>query len=468
MNKIEKVGLIFALVIFSFSSCDKKNTTSEITKGSEDKSSSLIPVAVSKSEDYEYENQGIAQEVIESFSSEDGLCIIKKYPSYYDVTLDYENGSPSQVGTAYAECIYKVFPNFAEYIEPYLYENINFAFSGLEINFNELQHRIDCLVKELPADYRDEIHAFALALSYGVQGYEKDSVLSYEEVLAYQMVADALRGTACSGLSLWGDKTESGKPLTIRILEWNLGSECQMGAINAVVHEKKGKESITSISFLGMHGIVSAVNNEGVFAAILDVGSWTKDPINFEGKKAYTYEIRNALEKFSNAFDAADYLVRTSPDFTYCHNVFVTDSSSTFCCEDAILETMNNDRAYPELRTPESPIFPGLTWEDKNSFCVVNSFTTDKNQDYFTNNQHNIVRFAKYNALVKSREKFSPGTLKTSITAENVQDTKINRIHSPNTIQIILVDYETKHIQVAFTGTDGVKNRPDFIDIGTY
>lgn len=468
MSKIEKVCLALLFMVITFTNCARKENAYKNQNEKNEQSSMLIPVATSKSEDYEYKNEGIVQEVIASFSSDDGLCLIKKFPSYYDVTLDYEKGSPSQIGTAYAECLYKVFPNFAEYTEPYLYENINFAFSGLEINFTELQNRIENLIKELPADYRDEIQAFALVLSQGVHGYEKDGVLSYEEVLAYQLVADALRGTACSGLSLWGDKTESGKPLTLRLLEWNLGSECQMGAINAVVHQKKGKESLTSISFLGMHGIVSAINDDGIFAAILDVGSWTKDPINFEGKKAYTYEIRNALEKYTVAYDAADYLVRTSPEFTYCHNVLVTDGSSTFCCEDVVQEAMDNDRAYPELRTPESHIFSGLNWDDKNSFCVVNSFTTEGNQDYFTNYQNNIIRFAKYNALVMSREKFSPGTLKTAITAEDVQNSKINRIHSQNTIQIILVDYETKHIQVAFTGTDGVQNRPEFIDIGTY
>jgi len=468
MNRIQKACFFLILAGLILTGCTKKNTTSEIFEKNTEDSFVLTPVAVSKSEDFEYKDQGTVEEVIETFASEDGLCVIKKLPSYYDVTLDYEKGSPYAVGTAYAECLYKVFPNFAEFTEPYLYENINLAFSGLEIDFSELQKRIDYLVNGLPSDYREEIQAFAAASSKGVHGYEKDGVLSYEEVLTYQLVPEGLRGTACSGLSLWGDKTESGKPMTVRFLEWTLGSECQLGAIHAVIHQKKGKESLTAISFLGMHGIISAINDDGVFAAILDVGSWTKDPINFEGKKAYTYEIRNALEKYSSGFEAADYLVKTSPAFTYCHNVFVTDSAQTFCCEDAIQETMNNDRAYPELRTPESSLFPGLKWEDKNSFCVVNSFATENNQDYFTNKQSNIVRFAKYNALVKAGKKFSPGTLKTAITAENSADLKITRIHSQNTIQIILVDYDTKHIQVAFTGTDGVKNRPDFIDIGTY
>ena len=45
--------------------------------------------------------EGIApkvQETLEIFKSENGLCVIEKKEDYYDVTLDYENGSYEEVG----------------------------------------------------------------------------------------------------------------------------------------------------------------------------------------------------------------------------------------------------------------------------------------------------------------------------------------------------------------------------------
>ena len=54
-------------------------------------------------EDVTYTDDSEKEDVIETFSSADGLCVIEKYPTYYDVTLDYEKGEPTEVGKAYAE-----------------------------------------------------------------------------------------------------------------------------------------------------------------------------------------------------------------------------------------------------------------------------------------------------------------------------------------------------------------------------
>ena len=69
--------------------------------------------------------------VLETVSSSNGLCVIQKKNSYYDVTLDLEHGTHRDVGKAYAEAILKAYPNYANIMEPYLYENITNAFSEL-------------------------------------------------------------------------------------------------------------------------------------------------------------------------------------------------------------------------------------------------------------------------------------------------------------------------------------------------
>ena len=41
-----------------------------------------------------------AEKTLEIFTSDDGLCKIEKKKSYYDVTLDYEKGTPKKLGAA--------------------------------------------------------------------------------------------------------------------------------------------------------------------------------------------------------------------------------------------------------------------------------------------------------------------------------------------------------------------------------
>ena len=76
-----------------------------------------------------YTDESEKEEVIAKVSSADGLCVIETHNTYYDVTLDYERGTPSQVGAAYAEAILKARPDYEEILEPYLYENVRSAFN---------------------------------------------------------------------------------------------------------------------------------------------------------------------------------------------------------------------------------------------------------------------------------------------------------------------------------------------------
>ena len=97
MNKIERLCLVLILWVITLTNCSRKETVYKIPNENDAQPSMLTPVATSKSEDYEYENEGNVQKVIVSFSSDDGLCLIKRFPSYYDVTLDYEKGSIEEI-----------------------------------------------------------------------------------------------------------------------------------------------------------------------------------------------------------------------------------------------------------------------------------------------------------------------------------------------------------------------------------
>lgn len=420
-----------------------------------------------------YTDESEKEEAIETYSSADGLCVIERYPTYYDVSLDYEKGEPAEVGKAYAQTILEAVPDFADNFEPYLHENIRGAFNGRKINYDALEERIETLINSLPEDYRDEVISFAKTLSqeeadYAEDGYAEDGRLSYIEALTMQIIPDALRPTACSALSLGGEKTVSGKRITIRNLEWNTGSNNQMTKIHAVTHMKKGENSITTVGILGLLDIITAVNDDGVMIAILDVGSKEELPFVYNDKKCYTFEIRYALEHFDNAKEAGEYLVGESGDFTWCNNLLCTDEKDAFCCENATKEVAATGKARSVLRTTESELMEGLAWDSPDALCIVNSFATKGNQDGFTGAEFNITRFVKYNKWVKEKDKFSIADAKGLVAREVVDQFVVSNVHNSGNVHTVIVDYATGKIHVAFTKGDHADDIPVFWEVGTY
>ncbi|MBQ5520062.1 MAG: hypothetical protein IIT90_08215, partial [Clostridiales bacterium] len=401
---------------------------------------------------------------VSTLSSEDGLCVIKVMPSYYDVTLDYEKGDRASVGKAYGTLIRERMPDYIDVMEPYIYENIRMAYGG---NYTEaaVETREKILFESWRQEYREEISAFAEAISGGVHGIAEDGKLSYEEAVLAQMIPDALRPTCCSALSLWGSKTSTGDRITLRNLEWNLGSDNQMGKIHAVTHMKNGDRSLTAISALGLLDIISGINDNGVFAAILDVGSVQDEAYVCEGKKCYTMDLRFALEECSTARDLGEFMVRESGNYTWCHNLIITDSNDSFCAEDCVSQVVESGYGKSVLRDCNTPILKGLSWDSRDSLCVVNSFASEGNQDGFSGSNSNIIRFAKYNEWVKAKDKFSPKDVKELITQETVDQYVVQNAHSAGSAQLILIDYHTGSVQVAFSGPDGVTDKPDFIEV---
>ena len=82
---------------------------------------------------------------------------------------------------------------------------------------------------------------------------------------------------------------------------------------------KNKERSLTSISVMGMLSIVTGVNNDGVFAGILDVGSG--EPYTCDGKKSYVYALRYALENYDTAKSVGEYMVSESNDFAFANNI---------------------------------------------------------------------------------------------------------------------------------------------------
>ena len=459
MKKTYRLTSIFILAALLLSGCGNK--TAVIVN----ENTVMKPVdSYLTKEVREYKDEGTVETPISTLSSEDGLCIIKVMPSYYDVTLDYEKGDRASVGKAYGTLIREQMPDYIDIMEPYVYENIRMAYDG---NYTEaaVEAREKILFNSYRPEYKEEIAAFAEGISGGTHGIKEDGILSFEEAVLAQMIPDALRPTCCSALSLWGSKTTTGDRITLRNLEWNLGSDNQMGKIHAVTHMKNGERSLTAISVLGLLDIISGINDDGVFAAILDVGSSQHEAYVCEGRKCYTMELRFALEEYSTARGLGEFMVSESGNYTWCHNLIITDKNDSFCAEDCVSQVVESGMGKSILRDCNTPILKGLSWDSPDSLCVVNSFASAGNQDGFSGSYSNIIRFAKYNEWVKAKDKFSPKDVKDLITQETVEQYAVQNVHGAGSAQLILIDYHTGSVQVAFSGADGVSDKPDFIEV---
>ena len=486
MNKALAV-LLGLTMGFGLTGCGENEVTYDGFTAQVAEESSLTPVdSMLNTESYAGE-EALPEEAKAVFESDDGLCRIEKKPSYFEIYLDYTGGDFYATGAAYGETIKKTGIEYGELLEPYLYENIKMAFPNLNGDYSPIRDRIKTLTASLPEQYRQEMDGFATAISGGEKGFIENGKISYEEAMLANMVPDCLRGTNCNALSVWGEKTETGERIVSRTLEWSLGSENQMCLAQAVTHFKmpEGKQSYTTFSVMGMLDVLTGINESGVFAGILDVGSI--DNYVYEGKKCYTYELRYALENMSDARSIGEYMVAESGNFTYSHNVIITDEKDCFVAEDyadpgeeARLaseqdseKSKEHDGDEPEerrghsvLRDKDTPLMDGVTWDNPDSLCVINSFMTEGNEDSFTSSGSNYVRFTKFNAWVGEKEKLSLSDVKDLVTREK-QDraSRYQKLHSENVFHTIIYDYATGELDITFTGTEGVVNHPKYVRV---
>ena len=415
-------------------------------------------------DDYEGEDAK-PEEALETFASKDGLCVIEKKPSYYEVWLHHDKGDPYSVGSAYAEVILDMGLDYAMVLEPYLYENIDSAFPNLDGEYTPVIDRIKLLKPQIPEAYLLELEGFATVLSGGEKGMVCDRKLSYEEVLLGSMVPDCLRGTNCSALSVWGEKSASGERIVSRTMDWPMGSTNQMCTAQAVTHfiMGEGKNSYTAVAVLGMLDVLTGLNDKGVFAAMLDAGSG--NDYVCEGKKCYSFELRYALEKMNDARSLGEYMVAESKNFTFSHNIIVTDKKDCFVAEDCA-DTSEFSTGQSSLRDKDTPLMEGISWDNPDSLCVVNAFLSEGADDDLTANGGNYIRFCKYNTWTGEKEKLSVADVKSIVTRESVtRDSGWHNIYSYLTYHIVIYDYATGKLNICFTGPEGVKDHPVFTEV---
>ncbi len=426
--------------------------------------SKLTPVASYYIENNYDNTMPTIEKVEQVFTSPDGICTIEKKKSYYDVTLEYEGNDYYDVGAAYAQAILLSFPDYAKTMEPYLFENIKAKFPDLDGDYSAVKERADALKSSLPEEYQREMEGYADVISGGVTGYKEDGILSYDEAVLYQMVPDTLRGTACSSITVNGNKTETGERISARILDWNLGTENQICKCHCVLHMKNGDKSLTSVSILGLFDIITAVNDDGVMTGIHDVGTSNDVVYTYENKTAYSYDLRYALENFKTAREVGEYLISNCSSYTFSSNILLTDRNDAFCAE---LPISNKD-GTPVLRDSSTILNRGLIWDDKDILCIVNSFAAKENSDKLTNHPTNIVRWDKYNKLFCGEGMMSFNRFKELLTCEKATEDSIIKFRGKSAVHVVVVDYKSGTIQAILPDDRGMRDNPEFIFLGEY
>lgn len=388
------------------------------------------------------------EKTVRTVSSENGFCTIDKKTTYYEVTLDLEKGNHREIGTAYADAILKVIPDYPETLEGYLYESIK-AVSPKEMDYRILVDRFDKLKSSLDKDYQDELEAYGEKISGGLHGFEPDGKLSAEEAMITSMVPDSLRATACSVMSADGSKTQSGHRIASRILEWDLGSKNQLSRFHCLVHYKNGKKSFNAVGLVGMFDVLTGVNDDGVMTGLLDVGSKYGEPFIADGKTCYSYDLRKVMEEYSSAKEGAKYLASRSDRYTYNCNLFVSDDKDALAVE-AVVDEMDGETV---IRDSKTELLDGVAWSDPGYFCIVNSFVAKNNADRITRSKSNIIRWRKYDRMFADEtDKISLTRFKEKMTSEKIKDSPIENIRSATVVHMVVMDFDTHKAQALFSG----------------
>ena len=128
-----------------------------------------------------------------------------------------------------------------------------------------LEARARSMEPALPERYRVELHALAEALGR-----------SFDTVLTAAAFPDVYRGGGCSTLAVTGERSKEGGPLLARNLDF-----FPMNVLNrygvVIVFRPRGFHAFASVTWPGLAGVLSGMNERGLCAAVMEVRSGRRD-----------------------------------------------------------------------------------------------------------------------------------------------------------------------------------------------
>jgi len=309
---------------------------------------------------------------------------IKNRGTYFEVTLDFSRGaSHLEMGKELGLKIVETVPEYEASLDSYLSE-----ISKDTDTYNLFIKRVNDIRPQLDKEYRDEIEGMASSFSGQGKNIRGDGKLSEDEVYLMNLCPDIARFTQCSALGVYGERSESGHDISMRILDWFAGSQNQLSRYHAVCRFQNSEKSIATIGYLGYMGCISGFNDDKVFGAILD--SPTMETYSSKQKESYSFDLRHALENSRTIAAAAGYLKSQDRNYTYGHLIFFSDPNISKVLENNISGKADGIRA---LRTDKSRLNTSIEWNISDSVGCVNSFLLKGNMDNHSVSLSNTARF---------------------------------------------------------------------------
>jgi hypothetical protein len=372
--------------------------------------------------------------------------------NYYEVVLDFESGaSHRDIGRAYGLKIKEMIPGFESMIDSYISE-----MTIVSPVYQFLLARVEMIKPQLDPDYCEELDGLASAFTGSIMDFMNDGRISKNEAYMLNLMGDVWRMSECSGIGVFGARSETGKNITARLFDFAGGSENQLGKIPSVTFIKNREKSVCLIGYLGFLSTISGFNSHKVWAAVNDcqTGSYT---YNAQGKRSYMFDLRYALENYQTLDEAAGFLMKDENKYTVNHLIFFSDPN-----ESAVLENNfsgSGSAMRRALRRWNSELNDGASWNVSNASAAVNSFVLRGNSDNHVDHPFNAMRWKSIeDQLLSKGDNVSFDELRDVATffngdAPDRQDE--GDIYNIATQTIILFEPETLRLEIFFRPTSG-------------
>jgi isopenicillin-N N-acyltransferase like protein len=205
------------------------------------------------------------------------------------------SGTPEEIGRQKAVLTAETVKKIADYPRQLL------EHSSRKDRAPKFREMSQLLARQLPADYRAELRAFA-----DHSGIDRDL-----GILA-NTLADIYRGSfSCSSLIVEPERSATGGPLFGRNLDfYTLGLLDKYSLVT--VHRPQGKHAFVSIGFPGLFGCISGMNDAGLALAVHEVFLAHDGAAIFNPKgMPYAFCFRQILEQCTTV-EEAEKLLRAS------------------------------------------------------------------------------------------------------------------------------------------------------------
>nr|NQU92796.1 hypothetical protein [Bacteroidota bacterium] len=369
---------------------------------------------------------------------------------YWEVNIDFTSGDRQSIGREYGEKVLSIIPDFEEGGDAYLAMSVYFLNQAHpEITYEVLIQRALEIYNNIQAKYKDEMEGFASVLSGGTVNVMGDGKLSRDEYIMLNFTPDVCTATGCSGVAVFGSRSETGQTIVGRNTDWAIGPPAKsvngnnnVTNTNAVIYLHSGEDHVAMFATLGSIGTSVGINSKGIFVANLysEIGT----TYSAVGKKSVMLDVRDALESFSTIDEVGAFLGDPTRIYAYHNNMFIADKNTA-----KVLE--NDYERNRELRVVDSELNPGITWSIPNAISCVNAFVLKGNFDNFTGQVWNTNRWASFkNMLEQGGNAVDIERVRTIMSYHKPESGGMDPgdIYNAGTVQSIAYSFSDNHMEL--------------------